>query len=312
MRKKIKQITDPLRQGHFYIFILGLFLGMCLVIIVLRPVLAGHHNIRAEQSLTSWFLQSDLSASILSFSTPTPFQPLTPEVTTLPVVPKLTVVPVELQPTDISEPKPEDWQPSFSFYGIDFSIHERVTIKIIPPNDIVNNGKPIKISFIPGEICNFGDNKACVYAYKPTLQGNTIFLSIHSGVGGEGQGYRDAVEGTFINSSAYSLDRIHENMQNLSGAKVSIWQGELQVNDLGLVAASRIPAQALHRYFKRPMYESLATAANLDPNLEPVVEPAQPQIVFETCGWKNREEPWAQDVSATTASIYLAVIQQTQ
>ncbi len=146
-------------------------------------------------------------------------------------------------------------EPALDFYGIDFTSHQRVTILIYPPDENVGHGKPIKISFIPGNRCRFGDNRGCVYAYKPTSSGNVIVITVHSGVGGEAQRLRAALEGTGINRAAYSLKKVNANMDNLTGAQVVISQGDRDAAKLRLVAATRIPARSLARYFRASMAE---------------------------------------------------------
>ncbi len=199
-------------------------------------------------------------------------------------------------------------EPTLNFYGINFDRHERVNIEIIPPNGQVNRGKAIKISFIPGERCQFGDKKGCVYAYKPTYAGNVIVITIHSGVGGEGQRLRGALEGTGINRAGYSLKKVRSNMQALSGAQIVIQQGDVEIGNLQLSAVTRIPPRSLTRYFRASLAEILELAADLDPGLSSLVHPEQPQIILETCGWKMPGEPGSENVSDTTGSVYLAII----
>ena len=88
----------------------------------------------------------------------------------------------------------------YDFYGIDFSSSaERIKFEILSPTGDVNQGKPVVLSFIPGNTCIFGDQQACVYPHQAWGQ-NMIFLTIHSGVGGEGQEFRHVIEGTGLKS----------------------------------------------------------------------------------------------------------------
>ena len=64
------------------------------------------------------------------------------------------------------------------------------------------------------------------------------------------------------------------------------------------------------KHFDTPLKDALGMAALENSSLREYVDPDQIQIVFETCGWKMSGEPWAAGVSATTASIYLGVIQE--
>ena len=274
------------------------------------------------------------AATVFYPNTPTPYRPLAPtaiisfdpSATPIPTQPEQSIVlvpmpgwQVELPPaagenasvenaaagSSVQDASPE---PTLDFYGIDFSSHQRVTIEIIPPDAQVNKGKPIKISFVPGERCEFGDRKACVYAYKPTVSGNVIVLTIHSGVGGEGQKFRSALEGTGINRAAFSLDKVQENMASLAGATVVISQDERVVESTQMQAVTRIPARSLTRYFHAALSEILRVAADLNPEISHLVNPELPQIVLETCGWKMPGEEGSARVSDTTGSVYLGII----
>jgi len=183
-----------------------------------------------------------------------------------------------------------------------------VEIKIYPSDSQVNHGNPIKISFIPGEHCRFGDKRGCVYAYKPSLAGNVIIITVHSGVGGEAQRWRAAIEGTGINRAGFSLERTIGNMRSLADAGVVISQGDQQVDQLQLGAVTRIPARALSKYFNTEMADILDFAAQNDPEISNWTLPEQPVIVLETCGWKMPGEAGSNRVTDTTGSVYLAII----
>jgi hypothetical protein len=198
-------------------------------------------------------------------------------------------------------------EPSLEFYGIDFGSRQKVTLTIYPPKS-VNRGKPIKIAFIPAERCRFGQKTGCVYAYKPSYPGNVLVLTVHSGVGGEGQRLRGALEGTGINRAAFSLKEVQQNLVALQGARVVLSQGDHEVDSAQVAAITRIPAWALARYFKAPLWEILGFAGQLDPLLAPWATPEQPVIVLETCGWKMPGEKGSGQVSDTTGSVYLGVI----
>ena len=206
---------------------------------------------------------------------------------------------------------PNLYEPSLDFYGIDFGNgKEQITIKIIPRDQTVNNGKPILFSFLPKEGCKFGTKKACIYAYKTGTDGNIIMISVHSGVGGEAQTLRNAIEGTWINSSAFNLKKIHSKLRTLEGSQVVISQGEHEVRDLGFIVGGRIPAEEYQNYLKTPIYDALRFASELDEDFSRVIYPDRPQIVIETCGWKLRGEARAPGLTDTSASIYLGVVQK--
>lgn len=199
-------------------------------------------------------------------------------------------------------------EPVLDYHGIDLDSHQRVEITIDPPSREVNRGKPIKISFLPGERCKFGDHKGCVYAYKPSLAGNVIIVTIHSGVGGEGQRLRSALEGTGINRAGLSLKQVQVNLLALAGAEVTIRQGEHVVHGLQLGGLARIPARALKRYFRADLSEILGVAADTNDAFIPWVNTSEPVLVLETCGWKMSGEPGSEQVSDTTGSVYLSLI----
>lgn len=236
------------------------------------------------------------SVLLIGALTATPNQPFRPTATLVASTP--------------GEPSPQRSElPSFAEGRIDFgSQGERISLKIDPPDPRVNRGELIDISFLPGENCVFGDQQACVVAFRHETQ-KTIFISIHSGVGGEGQDFRHAVEGTGINRAGYSLQKVDKNMDALLGAEVAILQGGDETGGYSLVGLTRIPASSLEVYLRLPASQAVAFAAALDPTLMGGVQKDRPMLIFETCGWKMGAEPWAQGVSGTTGSIYVGVIQ---
>jgi hypothetical protein len=198
---------------------------------------------------------------------------------------------------------------SFTYEEIEFQAgSSRIILEITPPTRQVNGGKPIRVSFLPGDQCKFGDKHACVFSYRTNNQANVIFITIHSGVGGEGQKLRHAIEGTGINQAGLKLSRVLDNLEALEGASVSLIQGEIAVDGLMIYGLSRIPPKKIHEYFSLPVDQAIDYAASFDETLLPAKLTGQPLIVLETCGWKMPGESWAKDVTATTGSIYLGVI----
>jgi hypothetical protein len=199
------------------------------------------------------------------------------------------------------------------FFGINFiDRQKRITIKIIPSNKRVNGGKPITISFIPGKKCEFGNKRACVNNFYTPADGQVTFLSIHSGVGGEAQHYRSAIEGTGLDQALFSLKQVQANLNALTGSEVVINQGDERISGLRIAAITRIPAKSLRRYINADLNSALEIAASLDSEFEQTLQTNQPQVVFETCGWRMPGEPASNGVSSTSASIYLTVIQKVQ
>jgi len=201
--------------------------------------------------------------------------------------------------------------PRLNFYGIDFSdTSQRIRIKIYPRDRRVNGGRPIVIAFVPGEHCQYGDRRACINAYTSLSGGETTYVTVHSGLGGEGQKFRHAVEGTGFDATWFTPEKVQANLSALEGSQVTITQGDHTASGFRLVSAGRVPPQHLQTYMDSSLPDALALAASLNPSLVGATNAAQPQIVFETCGWKMPGEKWATGVSSTSASIYLGIIQK--
>jgi hypothetical protein len=224
----------------------------------------------------------------------------------LPLDPTHTAAALAAAPTAASPTAPA---PPTEFYGIDFGDHSaRIKIYIYPQTEAVNRGKPIVIAVNPGIPCRYQDHRACVNAYRTGAGINVIYISVHSGVGGEAEAYRRAVEGSGVNRAAFSLKLIRSNLARLEGAPVKIAQGDVVIDGLAL-AAARVPPTRVKAYFDGSVEQALAFAARVDPDLETYLEPDSPVLVFETCGWKLPGEPWAPGVTSTSGSVYIGVIQ---
>jgi hypothetical protein len=196
------------------------------------------------------------------------------------------------------EQQPEDaWIPILS-------AGEKVVLRITPPGDL-NAGNAIKIAFIPGADCEFGSGRACVSRHRG---GQVTLLTVHSGLGGEGEAFRSAVEGTGLDLAFFSSARIRHNMQALAGSPARIQSGGLGREDLSLAAVVRIPPARLEEYFGTPFDEALSAAAEDSPELQAALDSGGPLLIFEICGWQIPGEVMAPEVSPTTASIYLGVI----
>jgi hypothetical protein len=196
------------------------------------------------------------------------------------------------------------------FYGVDFSDpHRWVRILIFPRHKNVNQGKPIIISFIPGRKCTYGDHHGCVNTY-PAGASEVTFVTVHSGVGGEAELFRLAMEGSGLFGAAYSLEKVEANLKALDGAEVVIMQGKKRMEGFRLAAVTRIEPKWVNEYFKVPVSGAAAFAAAIDPAFRFAVPPATPQLIFETCGWRVRGERGAGRMPSTSASIYLGVIKK--
>jgi hypothetical protein len=190
--------------------------------------------------------------------------------------------------------------------------NRRQTIRLLiyPKNHKVNDGKPIEIAFIPGKNCGYQDHRACINYYPDSRGAPVTFVTVHSGVGGEGQQFRHAVEGTGPNQAQYSLADVRKHLQALQGSEVVIEQGDRIYNGYRLGGAVRIPPQLLSFYLRTPVSQVLSLAARVDGELTANLLPDSQRIVFETCGWWMPEEEWVGGISTTSASIYLGVIEK--
>ena len=278
--------------------------GLTLILfsLILVKCMSAQNSSLGLREVPTTRMPSDLVKRFSSTITPTPFQPL-PATHQVPPILTATPQPVFVRITPAASP--------LNFYGIDFSkTGKRIRIKIIPRDRHVNAGKPLIISFLPGEKCDYGDQHACVSAYQPDPESEVIFVTTHSGVGGEAEEFRYAVEGMGLNRSGFPLERVRANLRSLGGADVIISQAGVEIKGLQMVAAGRVPAAGINHYFSMSIDQALETAASMNLTLAEFVHPAQMELVFETCGWKMPEEPWAPGVTSTTGSVYLGVIQK--
>ncbi len=232
-------------------------------------------------------------------ATATPFQPAIATATPfLPFHPTLT--PPVAQPAELN----------YQFYGIDFAPGaEEITLRFWPASDTLNRGHPIKVRFLPGETCVFGDHYGCVNHFFSAADSEVIWISVHSGVGGEGQELRNSLEGTGINSAGFSLNQTLLNLDELKNSSITLQQGQMTIDLPTVTAAARIPAGQVAEYLSLPYDQALATAFAKNPDSLERIQSGQTTLVIETCGWRMPGEPGNWLVADTTASIYLGVIQ---
>ena len=241
---------------------------------------------------------SEMAGKYQQLVTPTPFLPLPVSNVFLPIVNQsINLI-------------PENWT-EMAFDHVVEGIHfepgeQQITIKITPTGDRGNSSKPLEISFLPGEQCVFGDGQACIYTYLSSYGSQIILVSLHSGMGGEGEGFRDLIEGTGFNQGLYTAEQVSMNVQTFTGAGITLLQGDIVVNGYELMGIARIPPQRLATYLALPVEETLDFAVEhqlLDP--ETLKENL---LVIETCGWRLPGESWAPGVSDTSGSIYLGLV----
>lgn len=243
-----------------------------------------------------------------SAASPTPFQPggrtLTPF---QPVAPTPTATPIA-SPTPL--PDSNALPSSTTRFGIDFSDTNQTIQTILSPSQAtLNAGKDIRMAFRPGWPCEWINNRACTSLH---YQGRVVLVTIHSGVGGDGQALRHALEGTWLNAAALSMQQVLTNLAALEEAPVLIKQSDVSAEDLRVLAAVRVPAVQLEEYFSLPVDAALDFAAQSSAEMTQALASGQPVLVIETCGWHHPEEPYAPGVTGTSASVYLVVIGESQ
>jgi len=193
------------------------------------------------------------------------------------------------------------------FKGVDFSPGAaQISLKIFPDGEIFGTDQPVVISFLPGDRCEFGDGRACIYAFETASGARVVFASIHSGLGAEAEPFRDLVEGTGIHQALYDEEKIRRHLQGMAGSKIKISQWETQIEGLSLATVVRIPPEHMADYMQTPVEELLDFAVEInamDPNLL-----SQDLLVFETCGWRLPGEAPVPGVPDTSTSVYLGVI----
>lgn len=224
-----------------------------------------------------------------ALSTPTPYLPQHPTLT-----PQATP-PIEL---------------TYQFRDIDFSPGAgEITLRFWPADALLNHGKPIKVRFLPGSECNFGDHNACVNHYRDADNREVIWVSVHSGITGEGQELRHALEGTGINSAGFTLDQVLLNLELLRESSISIQQGQKSVDVARVVNAVRIPASQVADYLSTPIDHALNFVSEDLSALLPQIQPGNALLVIETCGWRMPGEIGGELVTDTTASIYIGLLE---
>jgi hypothetical protein len=181
-----------------------------------------------------------------------------------------------------------------------------ITIVVDPKKSQNRVGNSIKIKFLPGDHCIFGDGYACVSEFTSPEGNRIIFVSVHSGMGGEADALRELFEGTGINRALYNKDEVLHNLKTLKGSEIRVKQGDQKITGLALQFVARISPEDFSTYTKMPAQEALDFAIrrlSLDPELF-----GQDLLIIETCGWRLPEEPGVDGLKDTSSSVYLAFI----
>jgi len=261
-------------------------------------VLAPGRKPEAEQGVAAKFAPVIFTVSPTPFqpgaSTSTPFQPVT-------ATPTATMT---ASPTPLPMPGLEPL--TYMRFGIDFSDTSQTTRILLSPSQAdFNAGKPIRVSFRPGWPCEWINRRACTSLH---YHGQVVLVTVHSGVAGDGQALRHALEGTWLNAASFPLKQVRANLAALQDGQVSIDQPGATAQGLRTLAAVRLPAAQVEAYFSLPVDDALDLAAQSSTEMALALASGAPLVVIETCGWRHPEEPWAPGVTDTSAAIYLITI----
>lgn len=203
--------------------------------------------------------------------------------------------------------KSTDVEPENHFLDIDFKDGSKlVTIVIDPAIEQSHAKTPVKITFQPGDECVFGDGHACIYEFLGTAGNRIIMISVHSGLGGEAEEFRNLLEGTGINQGLFEPGQVLNNAQSLSGSKVKIKQAEKKMDGLVLAAVVRIPPENYKIYTSLPIEEALDYVVKIT-SLDPAIL-NKDLFIIETCGWHLPGEMHVEGLSDTSNSVYLGFV----
>jgi len=182
---------------------------------------------------------------------------------------------------------------------------EKITILIDRKDYATSSGSEVTISFLPGEQCNFGDGRACTFAFDLPHNTRIILSGVHSGRGGEGDSFRDMVEGTGINQGLYSTDEVLNNINELIGSGTIMSQGGTEISGLILKTIIRIPSAYIDTYLSLPIDQSFKFA-QLISGID-IETHNKDLFILETCGWRLPDEKHTSSYPNSMQSIYLGV-----
>lgn len=293
--------------------------GAVVFAFLLCAVLAFYARATAEQSAPPEPDVPRVAVAAAPSPTPTatPFQPMHPTPTTV-VTAALPTLAVETQdattPQDIASlptaaPTRTMVPLTGRWHGIDFNDPTRRIEMTIPlTGSSFNDGQPLTFGFQPGDPCTYADFRACINLYQGSDLA-VIFATVHSGVGGDAQPLRHALEGTGFNQAGQPLVEIHNRMESLVNVPVLLRQGETSTEKQRVRAAARVPPDQLSAYFASTIPDALALVAQHSPQLARALNSRKPMLVIETCGWWHLEEAGIPGATGSTGSVYLLVIQ---
>lgn len=296
----IMRVCRALLLGAVVLTLLALIVSACRSNASQQRLDAAH-----EQALLYQIAHAHSGASSAAGATSTPFQPVEPTITPTPQ-PTSTPLPTPL-PTLAPTTTPAGVQQPYHWRGLELDDGAAAIHVTIHPPAQVNGGSQISLSFRTGWPCEYIDHRACLSAH---FSGNAVLTTVHSGMGGEGEALRRAMESTGFNRAWFSLAQIQSNVDALRGATVTVEQDGARAEDLRVLAAVRVPASRMAEYFSLPFDSAARMAAGFNQPLADLLEnpSGRPWLVIETCGWRHPEEAWAPGVTDTSGAVYLVVI----
>ena len=208
----------------------------------------------------------------------------------------------KLQEQALPEPQPEK-QPSLFDFKYD---SQPVTIVIEPEMKFDHAGKNVEISFLPGNHCAFGEGYGCVYKFLTPNEKHVTFVSVHSGLGGEGDDLRNLLEGTGINQGLFKPDQVLNVAKSLIGSEIRIEQGDRKISDLTLSRVIRIPPEYVETYTALPVEDTLEYAVKVASLDRTILN--DNLMVIETCGWRLPGEEEIAGLNDMSYSVYLVIV----
>lgn len=214
--------------------------------------------------------------------------------------------PLVIQNESFSEDQQGETWNERVFSSIDFTSNGSPINMTIMSKDGNESEKWVEVLFLPGSQCIYGDGRACIFAFHLHNQTQVVFASIHSGLGGEGEPFRDMVEGTGINRGLFTPDQVENSMASIAGSDVFIKQGDLALQSLELTAIARIPPAFVEAYLALPIESTLDYAVEIGV-LNPELLRGE-VFILETCGWQLPGEETNANYPSSAQSIYLGVV----
>ncbi len=139
---------------------------------------------------------------------------------------------------------------------------------VLYPDQSVNAGQSIEMTFFPAQDCPYGTGTACISQHR---SGQVILLTIHSGIGGEAEAFRQAVESTSLYGAGFTGEQIQTNLASLQNIPVQMSLGAGDMSELEMAAVARVPGVDLEQYFELPYDEALEMVARQNEQVRAVI-----------------------------------------